>query len=243
MRFALLAARFASRRARLAARRSSDFIGTPHGLQSASNSRLGTGNETQANAETCAMQAANCGTRGVHVYGLATDSCIFLPLLHGLRTHPQWLALTRNHGRGRIHVFVAALLLALPLLLTLHTLDADPPSHRAQPPIDALNKMQRVAILLLPNQFHALSCALDKSNRPFCVLGDTCAPADLHNAQINQALEILQKLFAVGNGKRHIMPPLHNVVFGVRIERVCRDKVMNDASRRFGHRNRENEAV
>jgi len=64
-------------------------MGTPHGLQSASNSRLGTGNETQANAETCAMQAAVCGTCGVHIYGHVAERCTFLPLAHGLRTCPQ----------------------------------------------------------------------------------------------------------------------------------------------------------
>ncbi|WP_302404093.1 hypothetical protein [Adlercreutzia equolifaciens] len=127
MRLARFAARLASRRARLAARRSSDFTGTPHGLQSASNSRLGTGNETQANAEACAMQAAVCGTCGVHIYGRMAERHTFLPLLLGLRTYPQWLALQRNHGRGRTHSLTAELLLALPLLLTLHTLDAEPP--------------------------------------------------------------------------------------------------------------------
>ena len=126
-RFSRFAARFASRRARRAARRSSDFTGTPHGLQSAFRSRLGTNNETQANAETCAMQAAVCGTHGVHIYGHMAERRTFLPLLHGLRTHPQWLAFSRNHGRGRTHSLVAELLLQLPLLLTLHTLDAEPP--------------------------------------------------------------------------------------------------------------------
>ena len=127
MRLARFAALLASRRARRAARRSSDFTGTPHGLQSASDSRLGTGNETQANAETCAMQAAVCGARGVQIYGHVAERCTFLPLVRGLRTHPQWLAIQRNHGRGRYQPFDAALLLALPLLLTLHTPEAEPP--------------------------------------------------------------------------------------------------------------------
>lgn len=36
------------------------------------------------------------------------------------------------------------------------------PAHDGtQPPIDALNKMRRMAILPLPNQFHTLSCAFD----------------------------------------------------------------------------------
>lgn len=73
------------------------------------------------------MQEAVCGAREVHIYGHVAERCTFLPFVHGLQTYSQWLAVQRNHGRGRMLPFVAALLLALPLLLTLHTLEAEPP--------------------------------------------------------------------------------------------------------------------
>ena len=66
------------------------------------------------------MQAANGNRRGVHIYGLAPDGRPFLPQMHGARRlWPHGLARLGNHGRGRIQSFVGALLLALPLLLTL----------------------------------------------------------------------------------------------------------------------------
>ena len=52
-----------------------------------------------------------------------------------------------------------------------------------------------------------------------------------------------QPPIAVRNGKRHVMPPLANVVFGVGVERVCGHKVVNDASRCFRHRDGKHESV
>nr|UWG02798.1 MAG: hypothetical protein [Bacteriophage sp.] len=84
--------------------------------------------ETRSNAENRAMQAANGNRRGVHIYGLAPDGRPFLPQMHGARRfRPHGLARLGNHGSGRTQSFVGALLLALPLLLTLHALDEDPP--------------------------------------------------------------------------------------------------------------------
>lgn len=74
------------------------------------------------------MQAANGNRRGVHIYELAPDGRPFLPQMHGARRfRPHGLAMLGNHGSGRTQSFVGALLLALPLLLTLHALDEDPP--------------------------------------------------------------------------------------------------------------------
>ena len=74
------------------------------------------------------MQAANGNRRGVHIYGRTPDGRPFLPQMHGARRlQPRGLAKLGNHGSGRIQSFVGALLLALPLLLTLHALDEEPP--------------------------------------------------------------------------------------------------------------------
>ena len=97
-------------------------------MQSASSSRLTVDHETRSEAENRAMQAANGNRRGVHIYGRMPDGRPFLPQMHGARRlRPRGLAKLGNHGSGRIQSFVGALLLALPLLLTLHALDAEPP--------------------------------------------------------------------------------------------------------------------
>ena len=64
VRFALCIAAGASCRPPL-----TRFHGAPHGLQSAFDSRLGIGNETQENAEACAMQVAVCNAHGAHIHG------------------------------------------------------------------------------------------------------------------------------------------------------------------------------
>ena len=84
--------------------------------------------ETRSEAENRAMQEANGNRRGVHIYGLSPDGRPFLPQMLGARRLcPHGLAKLGNHGMGRIQSFVGALLLALPLLLTLHASDEDPP--------------------------------------------------------------------------------------------------------------------
>ena len=112
-----------------------------------------------------------------------------------------------------------------------------------QPPIDALSKMRRTVILPLTNQLHTLSSALYKLYRRFNIFCYLLAPARLHNPKIYKALKVLDYLLAVGNGKRHVMPPLADVVFGVGVKGVSGYKVVHDASRGFGHRNGKNESV
>ena len=83
----------------------------------------------EADALACAMQEASVTARGVHVHGgsKATERRVFLPIrsAFGCRGGLLGLALTRNHGSGRIHVFVAALALPLPFSLTLQAFVED----------------------------------------------------------------------------------------------------------------------
>ena len=53
---------------------------------------------------------------------------------------------------------------------------------RAKPPVDARYKAQRMAILPLTNEFHALSRAFYQFRRRFHIIGNACAPAHLDNA-------------------------------------------------------------
>ena len=86
----------------------------------------------------------------------------FLPQMHGARRfRPRGLARLGNHGSGRTQSFVGALLLALPLLLTLHALDEDPPHDRPQPPIDAMISRDNARTFYpLSNELHARASAL-----------------------------------------------------------------------------------
>ncbi len=74
------------------------------------------------------MQVASDPLRGVQIHGPSPDGHGFLPLYARLSAgaYSDWQK-RGNQGKGRIEEFEAELLLALPLLLTLHTFDEDEP--------------------------------------------------------------------------------------------------------------------
>lgn len=66
------------------------------------------------------MQEASAAARGMQIHGLKADRRAFLPFGAAFSFRLVGLAVYRNQGKGRMLVFVTELLLALPLLLTLH---------------------------------------------------------------------------------------------------------------------------
>jgi len=66
------------------------------------------------------MQEASAAARGMQIHGSMADRRAFLPFGSAFSLRLLGLAVSRNQGKGRMLVFVTELLLALPLLLTLH---------------------------------------------------------------------------------------------------------------------------
>ena len=80
----------------------------------------------QQASEPATMQEAVCPPSGTLVHGFQADRHASLPHVLRLRSEVRNDGRMNNPTRGRTQVLAAELLLALPLLLTLQTLEAEP---------------------------------------------------------------------------------------------------------------------
>ncbi len=67
-----------------------------------------------------------------------------------------------KESRARAHPLISGrIVVAVAVAVDIAHVGRGTAHDGTQPPIDALNKIRRMVILPLPNQFHTLSCALD----------------------------------------------------------------------------------